>query len=145
MVDPCKMRMPNSFLINVSTVGISEHDNQPGHPVAIRIRLTQPMDMCGLLVKITAKNRAGMSSPTEIETDGELAIVVSLILCQVCNKNCNHMQLKTIFCIIIECRPTEPNIDTGIATTRTESDTVTDDGSLSLHGDDSLIYTGMWS
>ena len=60
------MRMPNSFLINVSTVGISEHDNQPGPTDYTTIRLTLSVDVCGLLVKIIAKNSAGMSSPTEI-------------------------------------------------------------------------------
>ena len=73
MVDSCIMRMPNSFLINVSTVGISEHDKQPVPTDYIRIRLTQFVDVCGLLVKIIAKNSAGMSSPTEIAvTIGEL-------------------------------------------------------------------------
>ena len=66
------MRRPNSFHVTVMTsdrtVNITsvQYDHQIGSQVTIRIELTKNVDVCSLLVNISAGNSAGMSSPTEI-------------------------------------------------------------------------------
>ena len=73
VIDPCTMRNPNSFLVSwMTTAGVNsmivQNYHQPGRrrPVDIRIRLPKNVDICKLAVRISAKNSAGMSSPTEI-------------------------------------------------------------------------------
>ena len=68
------MRRPNSLHITVMTSGrvavnttTVHHDHQSGPQVAVRIRLSQNVDMCSLHVSISAGNNAGLSPPTEIE------------------------------------------------------------------------------
>ena len=67
------MRTPGYFVITVMTSGRTvnittvPHDHQSGSQVAIRIELPQNVDMCNLLVSISAGNSAGTSLPTEIE------------------------------------------------------------------------------
>jgi len=65
------MRRPDFFLVTVLStarviVTTEQHDYQPGHPVAIRLRLPQNVDTCNLIVTISAGNNAGMSSPIEV-------------------------------------------------------------------------------
>jgi len=71
VIDPCTMRNPNSFLVSwMTTAGVDsmivQSYHQPGLPVDTRIRLPKNVDICKLAVRISAKNSAGMSSPTEI-------------------------------------------------------------------------------
>ena len=71
VIDPCTMRNPNSFLVSwMTTAGVDsmivQSYHQPGLPVDIRIRLPKNVDICKLAVRISAKNSAGVSSPTEI-------------------------------------------------------------------------------
>ena len=70
VTDLCRVRTPNSFLVNVmSTDGDVIRSVQ--HPVdTIHVPLHLNVDDC-LIVRISAGNSAGMSSPTEI-TVGKL-------------------------------------------------------------------------
>ena len=70
----CKTRIPSYFGITVVTFGrvvvnttTVRHDHQSGPQVTVRIELPQNVDMCSLLVSISAGNHAGLSSPTEIK------------------------------------------------------------------------------
>ena len=73
VTESCEMKKPNSFHIAVMTSGRTvnttsvQHDHHSGSQVAIRIELPQNVNMCSLLVSISAGNSAGMSPPTEIE------------------------------------------------------------------------------
>ena len=78
------MRTPNYFVITVTnssrtinTTTVS-HDHQSGSQVTIRIELPQNVDMCSLVVSISAGNSAGMSSPTEIEVGRSHHIMAKL-------------------------------------------------------------------
>ena len=86
VTDSCPLRRPNSFFITVMSaarviVTTEQHDHQPGQPFAVRLRLPQNVDTCNLIVRISAGNNAGMSSPIEV-TGGkyshELIILVIL-------------------------------------------------------------------
>ena len=73
MIEPCKTRTPEFFVITVMassrTVNTTtvQYDTQSGSQVNIAIELSQNVDMCSLHVNISAGNGAGMSSPTKIE------------------------------------------------------------------------------
>ena len=70
-------KIPNSFHVDVVITAMVirvEHHHQSGHPVTtIPVALPPNVDEC-LIVRISAGNRAGMSSPTEISV-GKLMII----------------------------------------------------------------------
>ena len=72
VTDQCTVRMPNSFLVSVMTADgvIITTDKHPHSEsvatVTIHILLPQSIDECDLIVRISAENRAGVSSPAEI-------------------------------------------------------------------------------
>ena len=66
VTDLCTVRMPDYFLVTVmSTDGVIITTVQ--HPVTtIHVTLPQNVDECNLIVRISAGNSAGTSSPTEV-------------------------------------------------------------------------------
>ena len=69
VTDQCTVRMPNSFLVSVTTANgvIITTDNHPhSESVATTIHILLSVDECDLIVRISAENRAGVSSPTDI-------------------------------------------------------------------------------
>jgi len=78
VTDPCTVRIPDYFLVTVmSTDEMIIKTVQ--HPVtSIRVTLPQNVDECDLIVRVSAVNSAGISSPTEETTNGKL-IYISVI------------------------------------------------------------------
>ena len=79
MTDPCTVRIPDYFLVTVtSTDGVVITTVQHQHPVAaarittIHVTLSQNVDNCNLIVRINARNSVGTSPPTEKATNGKL-------------------------------------------------------------------------
>jgi len=70
-------KIPNSFHVDVVITAMVirvEHYHQSGHPdTTIPVALPPNVDEC-LIVRISAGNSAGMSSPTEIAV-GKLTII----------------------------------------------------------------------
>ena len=76
--DLCTLRIPDYFLVTVTSAdGVIITTVQHQHPattvriVTIPVTLPQNVDECYLIVRISAGNSAGMSSPTE-STIGKL-------------------------------------------------------------------------
>ena len=79
MTDPCTVRLPDYFHITVlSADGMIITTVQ--HPVTtIRVTLPQNVEKC-LIVRISAGNSAGLSSPTEISVGKPITNLVQELL-----------------------------------------------------------------
>ena len=73
VTEQCKVRRPIFFRITLMTSGRVTLNtttvlyDQSGSQVTVTIEVPQNVDICSLIVNISAGNSAGLSSPTEVE------------------------------------------------------------------------------